>query len=239
MSTEEELAKLRRKLKIAKRKNQEVVHEDDGEGNWLISYADLMTLLFGFFVILSAFSTPNAQKVEELRKETSESMGGKYSNPYTALSDALKKNLKVLNVEDEISIIETLDGISIISQGTLFFESASSDLKPKAKELVSSITDVLSEKANELNIIVEGHTDNIPIQTRMFPSNWELSSARAGTVVRLLEEKGLKRDNLRPVGLADTEPLKPPQDGEAFNSTEQAKNRRIVIRISNRMEKRL
>jgi len=83
-------------------------------------------------------------------------------------------------------------------------------------------------------VIVEGHTDDIPIVTPKYPSNWELSSARASTVVRLLESAGFDHSDLRPVGLADTEPLVPNR-GLAAN---RALNRRIVIRVQKQLPQR-
>lgn len=205
---------------------------DDGEGNWLVSYADMMTLLFGFFVMLSAFSTPNAEKIEKLKQATSESMGGTYQKPFSELSDSIKSVLKDVNLEKDVTVSETDEGVKITSKGTLFFESGSAALLPQAEFLISHLSGVLVQQASGFRIIVEGHTDDVPIKSSQFPSNWELSSSRAGTVVRLLESKGFLRSNMRPLGLADTEPLLPNRapGGEPIPSN-QAENRRIVIRL--------
>jgi chemotaxis protein MotB len=105
---------------------------------------------------------------------------------------------------------------------------------------MEKVSDVLAEEAQGFRIVVEGHTDNIPIYSRDFPSNWELSAARASTVVRLLESKGLPRTNLRPVGLAETEPISPNTDEQGASIPEnQAKNRRIVVKILKQLPKRL
>ncbi len=225
----------------ARRKSRSVtVHQDDGEGNWLISYADMMTLLFGFFVMLSAFSTPNAQKFEEMRSQTAQSMGGKYTKPYEDLTNSVKKVLQEIDLEKEISVTETFEGVTITSKGTLFFESGSADLRPQAQLLMDNISSILAKQAIGFRIIVEGHTDDTPMYSTQFPSNWELSSARAGTVVRLIESKGLTRTNLRPVGLADTEPVVPNRTpaGESIPAN-QAENRRIVIRIQKQLPTRM
>jgi chemotaxis protein MotB len=244
LKLKEEVRKLKSKLTKTKRALEDapnhVEHEEDGESNWLVAYADLMTLLFGFFVILSAFSTPNAEKIEQLKKQTSEAMGGKYVKPYEELSTGLQKTLKEINLEKEVSMIETEEGVTLTSRGALFFDSGSAALKPIAQNLMEKVSDVLAVEAQGFRIVVEGHTDNIPIFSRDFPSNWELSAARASTVVRLLESKGLPRANLRPVGLADTEPIAPNVD-ETGNSIpeNQAKNRRIVVKILKQLPKRL
>ncbi len=215
-----------------KRIKIEEIHHDDGEGNWLISYADLMTLLFGFFVMITAFSVPNPKKLEEFKKETSESMGGQYKQPFQELSAGMHQVLKDVGLENEVTVEQTFEGVTLISKGTLFFDSGSAVLKPEAALLMDKVAGVLVREAKGFKVIVEGHTDDNPINSREFPSNWELSSTRAGLVVRLLESKGFSRSNLRPVGLADTEPLLPNRDGRGQAlAANQAENRRIVVRI--------
>ena len=208
------------------------VSVDDGDGNWLISYADLMTLLFGFFVMLSAFSTPNAEKVEQLKRATSEGMGGKYIRPLEGMSLDITSVLSQISLDKDVNVRETEDGVRLSIKGTLFFDAGSAELRPEALDLLNRLSDLLKSRAEGLRIVVEGHTDDSPIASKMFPSNWELSSARAGSVVRLLESKGFDGRLLRPLGLADKDPLFPNRDadGKALPAN-QAENRRIVIRI--------
>ena len=217
-----------------------VVQQDDGEGNWLVSYADMMTLMFGFFVLISAFSTPNAAKFEEMKLKTTRAIGGNYTQPYKELSSNLKQVLKDFQLDKDVVVEETLDGIAISSSGTLFFESGAAELKPKALQVMSQLADILMTRAHGFRIVVEGHTDDTPLASRAFPSNWELSSARAGVVVRLFEAKGFPRADLRPIGLADTEPLVPNRTstGEPLPAN-QAENRRIVIHIQKQLPRRM
>jgi chemotaxis protein MotB len=225
----------------AKTRTREVtVSHDDGEGNWLVSYADMMTLLFGFFVVLSAFSTPDASKVERLKKQTSEALGGKYVKPFEELTDSLKKTLREIDLEKEVSITEDADGVTIVSKGTLFFDSGSAEMKPQAAQLMDRISGVIARQAKGFRVTVEGHTDDSPIYSKFFPSNWELSSIRPGTVVRLLESQGLPRADLRPVGLAVTEPVVRNRGADGVPIPDnQAANRRILIRIQKQLPKRL
>lgn len=214
---------------IEKRRN---VYLDDGEGNWLMSYADMMTLLVGFFVMLTAFSKPDTERIEKLKQETAKQLGVEYKRPYEEIAEQLRKVLRDFKLEKEIQILQDESGLSIISQGTLFFDSASPALKDAARSLLTVIGKILAQSAKGYRIHVEGHSDDVPIVTAQFPSNWELSSARAGTVVRLFEELGLDHQLLRPVGFADTEPVAQNRDGNNVPIVEnQAKNRRIVIRV--------
>ncbi|MBS1985148.1 MAG: OmpA family protein [Bdellovibrionales bacterium] len=214
--------------------------QDDGEGNWLVSYADMMTLLFGFFVMLSAFSVPDAAKMEAMKRETSAAMGGKYTKPFEQLTNSIQRTLAEALLDKEVSVTQTDEGVMLVSKGTLFFDSGSAGLKPEAAVLMEKIGDVLAREAQGFRIVVEGHTDDIPISSHDFPSNWELSSMRAGSVVRLLEAKGLPRKDLRPQGLADTEPVAPNHDanGEAIPAN-QAANRRVVIRVQKQLPPRV
>ncbi len=214
-------------------KNKAVyVSNDDGDGNWLISYADLMTLLFGFFVMISSFSKPNADQVEKLKRATSESLGGKYVRPFEDVSQKVTEILAQISLDRDVNVRETEDGVRLSVKGTLFFDAGSAVLRPEATDLLNRLSDIIQAKAKGFRIVVEGHTDDTPISTAAFPSNWELSSARAGSVVRLFESKGIDGRLLRPLGLADKDPLYPNRDADGKPlPANQAENRRIVIRI--------
>jgi chemotaxis protein MotB len=216
------------------------VHHDDGDGNWLVSYADLMTLLFGFFVILASLSVPNAVKLEEMKQATSKSMNVAYVKPYADLITDLQKVIKESSMEQDIKVIEEADGVALVIRGALFFDSGSSELLNQASSLITKISPVILRQASNFRVIVEGHTDDVPIVSTRFPSNWELSSARASSVVRLLEGLGYPHDHLRPVGLSDTQPLVP-NDSQAGVPLpdNRAQNRRILIRMQRILPSRM
>ena len=208
------------------------VEYEDGEGNWLVSYADMMTLLVGFFVMITAFSTPDAGKMEKLRKETAERMGGKYVMPLQDLTENLKRVLREENLEQGMAVENTGGAATILVKGALFFDSASAEIRSDMIPVVSKLAKVLRRDAQGFRIIIEGHTDDVPISSSTFPSNWELSSARAGTVVRLFESFGIPHADLRPVGFADTAAAFPNRTPAGVPiEWNRAKNRRILIRI--------
>lgn len=213
--------------------------KDDGEGNWLVSYGDMMTLLFGFFVILSIFSTPDSEKLEQLREATAKTTGTKYVRPLKELTEDLKKIIKENNMDREIQISNLLDGIKLTASSTSFFDIGSEKLQDDAKKTLTALGHILKDKAEGFKIVVEGHTDDVPIKTIQFPSNWELSLRRSSEVVRLFEGIGIEHGNLRPVGLADIEPQLATTglQGDALRDA-RSKNRRIVIRIIKQLAKR-
>ena len=199
---------------------------------WLVSYADMMTLLFGFFVLMYVFAASTEKQKEEIKKSVSEYAGGEYTTEFREVAASLTDKIKEIDLDSEVSVFDSLDGVRIVSRGTLFFDSGSVELNPKAASLIQDIAKILIQKAGAFVIIVEGHTDDNPISTPLIPSNWELSSLRSGTVVRIFEQVGLDRNKLRAMGLADTVPVLPNRDPEGRPvASNQAENRRIVIHI--------
>jgi chemotaxis protein MotB len=200
----------------------------------------MMTLLFGFFVMVSAFSTPDAEKIEKLKKATVEYLDAPYVEPTEGLAESLQQVLQDYKLEDDVRIVATEEGLTMSSRGTIFFDSGSAELKPIAQDLLERVGDVLVEMARGFKVFVEGHTDDAPINTARYPSNWELSAARASVVVRLLEARGFPHRQLRPIGFADVEPALPNYDSKGRPIEEnRARNRRIVIRLQKMLPRRM
>ncbi len=250
---------------------------EPGTPAWVTTFADLMSLLMCFFVLLLAFSEMDALKFKqiagsmrmafgvqreveavEIPKGTSviaQEFSPSISEPtplniirqdstddrktnldFTegALEEARKKEMEADATEikealaEEIAAgmvtVETEGGKIIIRiQEKGSFPSGSSDLKPGFSGVIDRLTEVLKDGDDE--IVVAGHTDNIPISTSRFRSNWELSSARAVTVAHELLRSGqIKKERLLVEGHADTDPLMPNDSWE-----NRAKNRRVEI----------
>lgn len=210
--------------------HEETLHHEEV---WLVSYADMMTLLFGFFVILFSMSTLDDKKFESVRKDSSEQFGGQYQLPTEEVRREVMESLSTKGVENkDIVVTQTLGGLEFDLKGGAFFESGSAALSPKTVELVNSIYDSLKKNKNKYSIRVEGHTDDVPISTAEFKSNWELSAGRAIAVIKAFEEKGWKTDWLEAIGYGSSRPLVPnrTKDGQAIPEN-MAKNRRVVIKI--------
>lgn len=184
---------------------------------WLLSYADLLTLLLAFFVVMYSVSVVNENKLAEL----SSSLADSFSQPSQArpaeLIDAL-----LLGVDIDA---QANGGITILLPGELLFDSGATELKASAKIELDRLLPLLKSASGK--ITVEGHTDNVPMVNASMPSNWELSTNRAGAALRHLEQSGIDRTQLSAVGFADTQPI-------ALNDTVQgqASNRRVVITVS-------
>lgn len=219
------------KRKVITKKHKRESHGDD-EGNWLISYADMMTLLVGFFILLQSFSKIDSSNFEKIKKETTKVFGGEYTLPFEKLSNELKNTIHQNKLDEQIFLNETDDGIEITFRGALFFESGSVSLKDEAKNLLNQLIPQISTNAKDFGIVVEGHTDDRPVSTAIIASNWELSSIRACTVLRMFQDQGFDSKKLKALGWGEQHPILPNHDENNNPLPEnQAQNRRVVVKI--------
>ncbi len=148
-------------------------------------------------------------------------------NQYNAAEDAISGIIKKDGMAGDVSVHMTERGIVMSIDATFAFKSGSAELEKDAKEKILSIGKTILSKMPNKHVRIEGHTDNIPINSTKFPSNWELSSSRAINVLKLLvNEAGLNPKLVSPVGYADTMSIAP-NDSDA----NRAKNRRVDIVI--------
>lgn len=207
--------------------------EEHGEGNWLVSYADMMTLLVGFFVILLSFSKVDEEKFEQARKSVTEQFGGVFSVPYEKLFQRLVETIKNLGMGEQLVIKQSDTGVTISLRGTIFFETGKADLKPEAMTVLQSMIESIRAESTGFDITVEGHTDDVPITNgTVFKNNFELSSIRACRVIERFSAAGFNPTQLIAVGYGETRPLVPNRDanGTAI-PINQDQNRRVVIKI--------
>lgn len=205
---------------------------EDGEGPWLVSYADMMTLLMGFFALIASFSKVDNTEFEKVKKEAVKYFGGEYKEPYGDLAKTIQKVVAQNGMNEFVQVENGPEGVSVTFRGTLLFDSGSFELKEDARPLMTKIAEVVHEEASSHNVQVEGHTDNVPIKHAVIASNWELSALRAARVARLFEDQGFGKKQLAIQGWGEAQPLVPNlhQDGTE-NPQNQAKNRRVLIRI--------
>ena len=214
--------------------------EDGGEEIWLLSYSDLMTLLFGFFVLMYAFaSVNNAIEREQVKNSMAKAFGGSFVPQYEALEKDLK-DFRDSNAELRFVEVQPDDeGIEIVFRSGMFFELGSAEILPVIKTKLKTIIEIVSVHIREAEVRVEGYTDDLPIKTPQYPSNWELSSARASSVVRQFVKFGFDPKRLVAVGFADTRPVVPLYDeyGKLIPENRE-KNRRVVIKIVSKQKVR-
>lgn len=232
--------------------------EHDNHDRWLISYADFITLLFAFFVVMYSISSVNVSKYQTFSDSLSKAFSKKPDSAATApVNSEQEKMLKELvdrrtarlgeqqrklqermqaiagglsqvmsNMINSglVSINQNKRGVVIDISASSLFKTGEAALQPEMLGTLRQVAAVLSKEGYAIE--VEGHTDDVPIKTVQFPSNWELSSARASSVARMLIDNGVLEKRVAVVGLAANQPIVS-NDGPE----NRAKNRRVTILI--------
>lgn len=246
---------------MARRRREE---EHENHERWLVSYADFITLLFAFFVVMYAISSVNEGKykvlsnslVNAFNNKTAETGGqpiaviqgaplmpvkpiakpdkladqkkeekkNEQRQKMKNVADDIKNALQPLIAQGKVKLLETSRGVTIEINDSILFPAGQARLQAASINAMLAIAQVLA--ASDFPITIEGHTDNIPIATAQFPSNWELSAMRATTVLRLFNDGGVGAERLTAIGYGETRPIETNTTAEG-----RARNRRVSILI--------
>lgn len=213
---------------------------------WLVSYADFITLLFAFFAMMYAVSSVDARKLEVAAEGLRAAFAEKGVEPPDSsiaipeetsvppssgmsteeIEAALRKNLAPQLESTGLSLRIGRRGVILSIPEAGAFSTGDDALSPVASGLVGQIASSMTEFPNAVR--VEGHADNLPINTVRFKSNWDLSAARASRVVELLISHGIEPSRLAATGYAEFQPL-----NSNDNTTARAANRRVDLVILN------
>lgn len=244
--------------------------ETDNKERWLVSYADFITLLFAFFVVMYSISSVNEGKYKVLSESfegifnkeqktlnpvqvgdviplsESDEFGDTHIKPIFGIPEPTAKELpksadedlqleliagefeesfEDLIFEEKVSVQQKDDWIEISLDDTVVFSSGGVEPIDEALPIIEKIARIMNGHENAM--LIEGHTDNVPIRNSVFPSNWELSAARAASVVRYLALEGVSANRMGAMGYGEFQPV-------ARNDTREGKrkNRRVVLLIS-------
>lgn len=226
---------------------------EDG-GRWLLSYADFITLMFAFFVVLyttsnrdpgkyhtfgdaltNAFSKndraqatntlvsilPKVKNEDEIKKIELETMR---REKMRGIARNIMSTMSSLINDGQVRVTQSTRGLTVEINASLLFSSGQAALTPESIKVLMAVAQTLKDDDHDIQI--EGHTDNTPINTPNYPSNWELSTARASSVVRLFAENGVAPGRLVAAGYGEYKPVEP-------NSTPngRARNRRVIVTL--------
>jgi chemotaxis protein MotB len=235
-----------------KRYDEQEPHEN--HERWLISYADFITLLFAFFVVMYAISIVNEGKYRVLSDALGDAFGGRGAastvntqvepvlplshivnrkrnemarrerEKMAVLARELSATLLPLVKSGQVRVTQNARGISVEINASVLFAQGEAVLGQDAREILQSVGGLLRNDSHRIE--VEGHTDKVPIASAVYPSNWELSAARASSVVRLFIDSGVAEGRLSAIGYAATRPVAPNLDAAG-----QARNRRVAVMI--------
>jgi chemotaxis protein MotB len=236
---------------MARKKYDESSENHD---RWLVSYADFITLLFAFFVVMYAVSIVNEGKYKVLSTALGDAFGGRAApaktqatvEPALPLSSLIaRKRIEAARRERErlgilardlsntlaplvkagkVRVTQTGRGVSVEINASVLFDPGDARLAGDAREVLGAVAGLL--KTDTHAIQVEGHTDNTPISNAAFASNWELSTVRASSVVRLFIDKGVAEKRLTALGNAANQPVASNDDPAG-----RARNRRVAVTI--------
>ncbi len=216
------------------RRTKTEIHEDEG---WLITFADMSVLLMCFFVLLFALSTPDQSQMksvaEALRKEGFYNDAIPTEDPYEKIKKQLSMSLGASGFDKFIAASETPKGIDVELSSGAFFVAGSANFSNEAIPMLDLISKQIAPLARaDVRIDIEGHTDDSPVNSPQFPSNWELSAARAASVARYFASKGFPAEKLRVIGRGATMPKAPNRDtaGNVIPANQDL-NRRVVVRM--------
>jgi chemotaxis protein MotB len=233
--------------------------EHDNHERWMVSYADFITLLFAFFVVMYGISSVNEGKYKVFSVSINHAFGAngkagegnaihvneqemffkslvdrrnarlaakqrEQNERMEKLASNLDQTMAKFVKNGQMNVSQTGRGVELEINASALFAQGEADLQPEARQTLADVAKVLAD--NDYAIEVEGYTDNVPINTVRFPSNWELSSARASSVVRLFIDHGIVAERLRAVGAADNQPV----DSNATPEG-RARNRRVTITV--------
>lgn len=216
-------------------KKKLVVEEQE---DWMITYADAITLILAFFVLIFAVSEISQNKFEAINQSLNDSLLQKKTeptvNPLTDLQNILSSTVSEFNINPDEAIKLNENSLKVALPGELLFSSASTEINEESRILIRQIAEKIKDfPLPNYAVEIEGHTDDEPIQTIQFPSNWELSSSRAIAVLKVFMEVGVPQHKLKSIGYADTQPLAPNRDKAGKVLTQNQKlNRRVEIKLS-------
>jgi chemotaxis protein MotB len=253
------------------RKRRGPAAEHENEERWLLTYADMITLLMALFMVLFSLANVNQAKVKALSKSLNEAFSGKIlpggkalqqtgaeekdgepqpeppipaitalvgdashadsteaakreQDEFTKIKRAIDEFARKNGLQSKVSTTITQRGLVIrLLTDKVLFDSGQAVLQPQATPILSRVAQLLNV-AGDHDVMVEGHTDNVPISGSVYPTNWELSTARASRVVRFLIDNGAAKMRMAASGYAALHPI-------SDNTTEagRSRNRRVEV----------
>lgn len=205
-------------------------HSDSGSDSWVVAYADLITLLFVFVVLLLSISEVSRAKLQSL----SQSFNKQTATDLGSIKEQMDREIAKSKLTDSVRTEFANDGLKVQFSEKLLFESGTADIGGEGIAILARLSDVLRGLPPHFSLAVEGHTDSLPIQNAQFASNWSLSASRAVNVVHNLLNRGFDKNRISVKAFADTRPLTGKSQKNQIGSGDPrwaSANRRVTITI--------
>lgn len=227
---------------MPRRKSKAVIHDDTHR--WIVSYADFITLLFAFFVVMYAISSINVSKYKSIAEGMHSAFDAKNTGKALVIADTTQKGqserkgptvgkdkfnelIKALaGLQDSDYHMNPQDGyVELDIKAGALFDSGSADMRPLAIIKLMKLASII--QSVPYPIAIEGYTDNMPIETSQYPSNWELSADRAAAVARWLSSFGVQQNRMSVTGYGEQYPIE-----ENTSDEGRSRNRRVNVIIA-------
>ncbi len=211
--------------------------EESSGDEWMMTYSDVITLILTLFVLLFSLSKVDMSKFEQVKESINKDLiktEKVTTSSFTALEQKMNAIFDEYKIKDQVGVKIGPKGLKIRLSNSTMFDLGSARIKPKMLPILKKIAESIENSGFSNYIIeVDGHTDNIPVRnSKIYPSNWELSTNRATNVVRYFISLGIPPNRLKAAGYADSRPLVPNTDPEGNPIPKnQAKNRRVEILV--------
>lgn len=166
-------------------RNDYYTNSKDYINRWVVSYADFVTMLLALFMVMYAVLRIDNQKLIEFQHKIHRTFTNQSATNVTNIEELLKNNI---SQSKSVKLLKNDKGLIIRVNSKLLFDEGSASLRPEAKKTLNEIIKVLTKINNP--VIIEGHTDSVPIKNAKYPSNWELSTARATNIITYIVKQG-------------------------------------------------
>ena len=201
---------------------------------WLMSYADMITLLLCFFIIFVSVSEPRQEQISAITNEMAGKFGAiQVATPFQETYQELQGIAQEHTLFRDLALQRSTQGLELELASGRFFQPNSAEFSPDVLQALTEMAATLKKiDFNTYHILVEGHTSDAKVDNPAYPSNWEFSAARAARIVRFLITQGIDPSSLKAVGYADTKPEVPNIDANGHAIFEnRLRNERVVIKL--------
>lgn len=215
---------------IPKRK----VNQEENIDSWLMSYADMITLLLCFFIIFVSVSEPKKDKITEIADNMSGKFGSvNYKTPFQGAARALQTAVETNQLYRDVAVDAKASSISMELATARFFKAGGADIDEDTLPILAQLVDALKQSTlTDYTLSIESHTDDTPPQSGIYHNNWELSAVRAARIASYFAQHGFVAQNIRAVGYGDSRPKVPNFDakGKPIDAN-RARNQRVTIKM--------
>ena len=216
----------------AKKPGREAVdllaYADEDDTSWLLPYVDVISLLLAFLILALAMSKVSLHRFELVSAALSRTAP---PPSLDALKEKIDQMIEAQGLAGQIKTVVDDAGLRMELKNALLFDVGKADITPAGRDAIEKVVKMLPTIDQRYQIAIEGHTDDVPIHTAKYDSNWDLSSGRAINVLKSFTAAGISPQRLSAQGYADTRPAAALQTDPATHAKARSENRRVVIRV--------